>query len=92
MFNVRYSEARHRARPYATGNAGEVEWLDAPPVARQHELPPPRIPQCDREHAVELMQEVEAVILVEMDEHLGVRGARRAAALLGAPRNCRFRR
>ena len=32
----------------------------------------PRVPQCDREHAVELVQEVEAAALVQMDERLDV--------------------
>jgi hypothetical protein len=35
----------------------------------------PRVPQCDREHAVELVQEVEAAVLVQMDERLDVRMA-----------------
>ena len=55
------------AERYAAGNAGEIERLDAESIACEHE-PPPRIPQCNRE-AVKLTQEVEAAVLVEMDEY-----------------------
>jgi hypothetical protein len=53
---------------YAAGNAGEIERPSR--SSREHE--PPRIPECDREHIVKLVQEVEAAVLVEMDEHLDI--------------------
>jgi hypothetical protein len=59
------------AERYAAGNAGEIERLDAESIVCEHE-PPPRIPQRNREHAVKLVQEVEAAVLVEMDEYFGV--------------------
>src|SRR5258708_34895377 len=61
-----------RAECHATGNAGEIERLDAQPLAREHEPSATRVPQCDREHAVEVVQEVQSAVLVEMDEHFGV--------------------
>ena len=61
-----------RAECHATGNTREIERLDAQPVAREHQLSAPRIPQCDRKHAIELVQEGETMILVEMDEHFGI--------------------
>src|SRR5262245_60075501 len=61
-----------RSERYAPGNAGEIERLDAQPIAREHKPAATRVPQCDREHAVKLVQKVEAAVLVQMDEDLGV--------------------
>jgi hypothetical protein len=62
-----------RSERYATGNAGEIERIDAQPIACEHKPSATRVPQCDREHAVELVQKVEAEVLVQMDEDLSVR-------------------
>ena len=54
---------------------GPEQRLDADGIAREHEAPAPLVPEREREHPVELAHEVRAVLLVEVDEHLGV-GAR----------------
>src|SRR6516165_4568430 len=61
-----------RSERYATGNAGEIERLDAQPIACEHKPSATRVPQCDREHPVELVQKVEAAVLVQMDEYFSV--------------------
>src|SRR5205807_8909878 len=51
---------------------GVVQGLDAEPVSREHEAPALRIPQGEGEHAAQLVDEVRAVLLVEVDDDLGV--------------------
>ena len=59
-----------------------VERLDPEAVAREHEPAPLRVPHRDREHAPQPLGEARPVLLVEVDEHLGV-GVRRAEAMAG---------
>src|SRR5262249_50472587 len=75
-----------RSERYATGNAGEIERLDAESIACEHEPSATRVPQCDREHAVELVQKVEAAVLVQMDEYFSV------GMVCGEPVSCTLQR
>ena len=59
-----------------------VERLDPVAVAREHEAAPPRVPDRDREHPAQPLGEAEPVLLVEVDERLGV--AARAELVPGA--------
>src|SRR6202030_4239332 len=59
------------------------EWLLAEPVSRKHEARPVGIPECDREHAVEPLDEARAELLVEMRQHRRVAAA---AHLVAVPR------
>jgi hypothetical protein len=49
-----------------------VEGLDAVAVAREHEPAPPRVPDRDREHPAQPLGEAGPVLLVQVDERLGV--------------------
>ena len=80
----------------AAGDA-VVERLDPVAVSGEHEPPLARVPERDREHPAQPPREVEPVLLVEVDEHLGVavRAEAVARALeLGAQLrgSCRARR
>ena len=57
-----------------------VERLDADPVPRQDEPPAGGIEERDREHPSQLLDEALAPLLVEMDDHFGVRARREAVA------------
>jgi hypothetical protein len=74
---VRHPEQRLQLRREHQAPAGEAvdvdERLDPEPVARERQRPPARVPHRDREHAAELAREVGPVLLVEVDEDLGVR-------------------
>ena len=54
-----------------------VQRLDPEAVAREHEPPARAVPHRDGEHPAQALGEARAVLLVEVDEHLGV-GVRRA--------------
>ena len=56
----------------ATVGLAHVERLDPEAVARKHEPPPAPVPERDREHPAQPAREVVAVLLVQVDEHLGV--------------------
>jgi hypothetical protein len=58
--------------PQPAGFAGEVQRTDAGAVARQHEAASGRIPQRDRELAVEVLHEIVAVAVVQVHDHFGV--------------------
>ena len=51
---------------------GVEERLLADPIAADHELPPPLVPDREREHAVQRADELRAFFLVEVGDHLGV--------------------
>ena len=59
-----------------------VQRLDPEAIAREHEPPPLAVPHRDREHPAQALGEARAVLLVEVDEHLGVR-VRRAEHVAG---------
>jgi hypothetical protein len=62
-----------------------VERLDPEAVAREHEPLPRRVPERDCEHAAQPSREVEAPLLVAVDEHLGVAVRREAMAVALEP-------
>ena len=64
-----------RGEPQAPAPGGVVHGLLAGAIARQQEPPARRVPQGEGEHAAQARQAVEAVLLVEVHDHLGV-GAR----------------
>ena len=55
--------------------SAHVERLDPDAVAPEHEAARLRVPEREREHAVELPRDVDALLLVEVGDHLDV-GAR----------------
>ena len=55
--------------------AVDEQRLLAEAVARQQQAAAALVPEGEREHAVERVHELRAVLLVEVDEHLGVRAA-----------------
>jgi hypothetical protein len=55
------------------GPGVEEERLLPQPVARQYQPPAGPVPQPQREHPPQLLQEVQAVAAVELEDHLGVR-------------------
>ena len=60
-----------------------IERLDAVAVAGEHEAPPLRVPERNREHAAQAPRELGAVLLVEMQVHLRVAvGAKHVALSL----------
>ena len=58
-----------------------VERLDAHPVAREQQPPAARVPDCEREHAAEVIDAGIAPLLVGMDDGFGV--ATRPVAMTG---------
>ena len=56
----------------AAGQFGEVERLDADPIARQHQPPRRRVPDGEGKHAAELLDAALAPLLVAVDDDLGV--------------------
>ena len=67
-----------RPEKKAVGGNRIVQGLDAQPVAREHQPPPLRIPQRQAEHAAQMRNEIETVLLVQMHDHLDVRCRRKA--------------
>src|SRR4026209_1640904 len=60
---------------------GVIQRLDPEAVAPQEQLLASHIPNREREHAAEVIDEMLAVILVEMDQAFGIRaGAEHVAA------------
>src|SRR5437762_4132367 len=51
-----------------------VERLDAQPIAREQDLPPPRVPDGEGEHAAQPIDAARAEVFVEMNDRLGVAG------------------
>src|SRR5207249_4914787 len=51
---------------------GEMERLDAEPVAPEDQPPGALVPQGEREHTAQVADEVDSVLLVEMHQHLDV--------------------
>ena len=49
-----------------------VKRLDPEPIACEKELPPARVPDRDREHALEALDAAWSLLLVEVDDRLGV--------------------
>jgi hypothetical protein len=63
-----------RAEHQRTARDERVEQrLLAQPVTRQQELAPPCVPERQREHAAQLGEQTDAVVLPEVHEHLDVR-------------------
>jgi len=62
---------------------GVVEGLDPEPVPRQHQPPFAPIPDCHGEHAAQVLDEVSTVLLVEVDQDLGVAVAGEVMSLGG---------
>jgi len=57
--------------------------LDPEPIARQDQLPLPLIPQCNRKHPVQVMQELGAMLLIEMDDYFCIaRGSKHVTPAL----------
>src|SRR5262245_15926279 len=54
---------------------GVVQGLDAEPVTRDHEPPPPAVPDRVGEHPAQPLDALRAELLVEVDNRLGVRRA-----------------
>jgi len=64
------------------GQDGVVQRLDADPIARQEQLAAPAVPDRQGEHPFESMQEVRPLLLVEVQQRLGV-GARPVTVSFG---------
>src|SRR6266508_5574983 len=60
--------------------AAVIERLDPETVAGEHDSALSRVPEREREHAAQLTHECGAVLLVEVDEHLGVALRRKTMA------------
>ena len=71
---------RERERPVA--EARPQQRLLAEPVAREHEPSARRVPQRDREHAVEPLDEARPVLLVQVRDHRRVAAAAHLVTLL----------
>src|SRR5262249_14256961 len=56
------------------------EWLDAQPVPGQEQPAAAGVPDGEREHAVELRQEIRTVLLVQAEKRLGIRARPEAVA------------
>ena len=65
-----------------TGDASPVQRLDPEAVPREHEAALARVPDRHREHATQPFRELNSVLLVEVNEHLGVRVVRAHAVTL----------
>ena len=61
-----------RSEGDAARHPREIQRLDADAITCQDETPAIGIPERKREHPVQVLQEVEAVLLVEMDDGFGV--------------------
>ena len=76
-----------RAPDQAITETRHVERLDADAIAAEHQTVRLRIPDGEGEHAVEPRRDVDALLLVEMRDHLDVGvGAQHVAACLELPR------
>ena len=60
---------------------GEIERLDAEPVARQHDAAAVALPDREREHAVEALDTARAPGVIGLDDDLGVAFGEEAIAL-----------
>ncbi|OHB66343.1 MAG: hypothetical protein A2V70_10120 [Planctomycetes bacterium RBG_13_63_9] len=59
----------------------DIQRLQSDPIPRQHEPPPRPIPDRKRKHPPQPRDQLLAVLLVEMDQHFGVRPAAEPVAL-----------
>ena len=71
-----------RAEDESLGQQRVEQRLDAEPVAGEHELPPARVPDGEGEHPVEAGDAGRTLLLVEVQDRLGV-GARAVRVALG---------
>jgi len=60
-----------------------VQWLHADSVARQYQSLPSLIPQREREHAREIINEAETMLLIRVDNSFAVGCCREAMAAMG---------
>ena len=86
-----------RAEQQRVGQRGEVQRLDADPVARQQQAPAAAVPQGEGEHAAQVVDAVGAVLLVQVQDDLAVArasesGGRALRGPGGGRRGCRSRR
>ena len=58
-----------------------VERLDPDVVASQHDLPASAVEQRDREHAVQALREVDAHLLLQVNDDFGIAARREAMPL-----------
>jgi len=65
---------------------GVVEWFLTDTIAREEEPARGLVPESEREHAAKLADAVNAVLLIGMDDHLGVGACRKYVALRLKPR------
>src|SRR5262249_9527191 len=70
--SARQDRLRLGGEEQSSGRAGVVQRLLAHPVAGEHQTLRGCVPQGEPEHALELVDELEPVLLVEMRDHLGV--------------------
>ena len=63
--------ARGKGNP-TVGELGVVERFDPHPIAREHERPRLRVPQCEGEHTVQLADACGTVLFEMMNDGLGV--------------------
>ena len=75
---------RREREPFVV--SAQVERLDAEPVAREHQPAARGVPEREREHASQRRDEVGALLLIEVDDHLGVAARAEAVALRLEPR------
>ena len=60
---------------------GIVQGLDAYAIAREDQPALPRVPDCEGEHPAQPIHEVDAPLLVPVDEHFGVAGRSEAVSV-----------
>ncbi len=69
---VREDRLDLRAEDQSGGGVGVVEGLDAEAVAGEEHLTPVRVPDREREHALEALDAADALLLAEVEDRLGV--------------------
>jgi hypothetical protein len=67
--------------PQPAGRLGEVQRLDAQPVAGEHHAPGVPLGDDEREHPVQVRDDVGAPVVVALEDHLGVAGGEEAVAV-----------
>src|ERR1043166_4722877 len=55
-----------------------IKWLDSQPIAREQGRSVARVPNCERKHAIQVVDATGSVILVEMSQALGIPLGRQA--------------
>jgi hypothetical protein len=76
-----HQRGQRRGEPQPARRLGQVQRLDAQPIAGEHHAAGVALGDDEREHAVQVRDDVGAPVVVALEDHLGVAGREEAVAV-----------